>query len=58
MNSRAHSDERDDRSSSVDRRSHLPSDSDTFQVVLIGILLAALAFGFVLGVLPGQPLAG
>ena len=35
----------------------MPSDSDTLQVVLIGVLLAALIFGFVLGVMPGQALS-
>jgi hypothetical protein len=58
MNSHAPSDEMDDLPSTNEHRSSVNSDSDTFQVVLIGVLLAALAFGFVLGVLPGQPLGG
>ena len=58
MNSHAHSEERDDRTSLVEPKHSLPSDSDTLQVLLIGVLLAALVFGFVLAMMPGQALRG
>ena len=58
MNSHAPSDEMDDLPSTNEHGRSVNSDSDMFQVVLIGVLLAALAFGFVLGVLPGQALGG
>ena len=56
MISRAHPEEHEELQNEPTRS--VNSSSDMLQVMLIGVLLGALVFGFVLGLMPGQPLRG